>query len=191
MPGVKNMAPGILQIIKQQQKMKKDIKLLSMDTPLVMNGIVVKFADDIIGYFSGFAPISGEPDRGTEHDCGEEYDCFSFNRIAENPDVEWQDGYVHVKPYIGGTEWWDGIPYPYEFASLEDIDKMRSITSLTKEELVELASHISFGSIYLSDYNNRMFVDRDEVYSYSEGYLGEIGDEDPIPEGFAKYVLGE
>lgn len=169
--------------------MKKDINFLSRDRELVMHGIPVKFTEETIAYFQGCAPIDGKPVDAIS-DMGEVYDKFSFEQIRQQPDTNWNEGYVHVKAVSGSTEWWDGIPYSYELASLVDIDAPRSITDLSREELMDMGKYIAFGSMHLSDYNNGYFVPRDEVCSYVEGYMDSlVGDETPTAEGFADYVL--
>ena len=47
---------------------------------------------------------------------------------------------------------------------------------LTKKQVCELCTQIVFGSLYLSDYKNRLGVNPKEVAAYADGYI-EVEDE--------------
>ena len=82
------------------------------------------------------------------------------------------------------------------YVSLEYVEPYAEIEDLTFDELKELRSQISAGSIYLSDYENSFGVDENIVMCLCDGYLEwlyemfgeELADENDTPENFAHYV---
>ena len=70
-------------------------------------------------------------------------------------------------------------------------EKEVDITDLSKQELIELRSQICVGSIYLSDYENELGVNEEQVCDACEGYdnwLYEDGWKDN-GEAFAYYIM--
>lgn len=67
----------------------------------------------------------------------------------------------------------------------------RHITELNAEELKELLTQVSFGSMYLRDYQNSFDIDEEEVYDYCEYALDECDQHGytNTPDVFAKIIL--
>ena len=65
------------------------------------------------------------------------------------------------------------------------------IEDLSKEDLIELYSEVTFGSIYLSDYKNFAYIDENEVFDVCEHYDMHIEQDgvDDTPEEFANWVM--
>lgn len=70
-------------------------------------------------------------------------------------------------------------------------EKEMHIEDLSKEDLIELYSEVTFGSIYLSDYKNFAYIDENEVFDVCEHYDMHI-EQDGVadtPEEFANWVM--
>lgn len=70
-------------------------------------------------------------------------------------------------------------------------EKEMHIEDLSKEDLIELYSEVTFGSIYLSDYKNFAYIDENEVFDVCEHYDMHIEQDgvDDTPEEFANWVM--
>ncbi len=189
--------------------MRKDFELLKKKTEVIVNGIRTKldgefiarayneYMDDVWEYLQDRFPdkafSEGEPwdyDPRFDHfeydEFGKLYICLNIDLMKED-EVNWETDcvFVDTSPFPTGERWdFDKIQ------CLPDIDTPAWIFDLSDEELQELRGEISLGSIYLADYNNSMFIDRNELSDYCERYdawLDEEGLEDS-PEIFAHYI---
>ena len=59
----------------------------------------------------------------------------------------------------------------YERKKQEEIQKIKTMADLTDDELLQLRQDICLGSCYLSDYENRFDIDREQVYDFFDGYV--------------------
>lgn len=69
----------------------------------------------------------------------------------------------------------------------------RHVVDLSAEELEELWTQVSFGSMFLSDYRNSFDISEEEVYDYCEYVLDECDRHGytNLPNVFAKIILEE
>lgn len=74
----------------------------------------------------------------------------------------------------------------------DDLEVYNTIWDLSHDELCELRGQVRLGSCYLSDYDNRFGIDREQVYDFCEGFGESIGwsDTEDTPENFADYCEG-
>lgn len=81
--------------------------------------------------------------------------------------IEWKFDYVRIDT--------SDIPLYLrdlnEIVNLTDIDLPHSLSDLSRDELIALRRQIQIGSMYLSDFNNDYFIDRDELCAESESFL--------------------
>lgn len=85
-------------------------------------------------------------------------------------------------------------------AYIDDVERDRDITTLSREELVKLRKEIVGGSIYTNDYRNSLGVFEDTVCDYYDAFWQylcsyaddeETAEEMDTPENFAEYILDE
>lgn len=117
---------------------------------------------------------------------GTKYVVLNMGSMQKN-EVDWEFDcvFVNTDDFPSYERWkFDSI------RPLNEIDTPKDVRELTDEQLKELRGMVSIGSIYLADYNNSFFVDRDELSSYCGSYdewLEEKGIEDS-PEEFSYYM---
>ncbi len=85
-------------------------------------------------------------------------------------------------------------------ADINEVERDRNITTLSKEELIKLRKEIVGGSIYSDDYRNSLGVFENTVSDYYDCYWAylcrhaddeETTEEMDTPENFAEYILEE
>lgn len=114
------------------------------------------------------------------------------------------DHFIMVKESDGNASWrvlkmGDYGPLCIDWPDDVDIHQLegwryeqeRHIENLTSDELKELYTQVSFGSIYTSDFENSFFIDANEVMIVCEDYefWVECNKLNDTPELFANYVL--
>lgn len=52
--------------------------------------------------------------------------------------------------------------------------KQKHIWELSKRKILKLRKEIKLNSLYMSDYENSLGIDREEAYHYFDGYMGFI-----------------
>ena len=161
--------------------MKKDFELLKNATEVIHNGIRTKIESYRIYRPSWAYEGTDEEANATLRDfydsLGTHFYVLEVNQMT--PDmIDWEYDYVRIdtndiSSYLRDLN---------EIVSLTDIDVPRSIYDLSRDELISLRKQICIGSDYYSDFNNDMFVPRDEVLDASEGFLNfqyeEYGEEE-------------
>lgn len=96
----------------------------------------------------------------------------------------WDDTQVLYYKYVKSVDG-DGYSTPYhavkryEQVQLADLRPLRSVTECDEADLRYLFKKVSFGSMYYSDYDNRLDVDTHELMSVCEGYSDEVAEEHP------------
>lgn len=189
--------------------MKKDFELLKKPTEVIYNGIRTKitgggvivkllsnYMEDIWDYLTEKYPEKDFSEGEAwdydprfqyfEYDgVGDEYIVLNLDDMSED-DIDWDSDYVlidtsDIPSYVQDLN---------KIVELSDIDISHDVRELTDEQLKELRGMVSIGSIYLADFNNPFFIDRNELSSYCETYeewLEEKGIEDS-PEEFSYYI---
>ncbi len=189
--------------------MEKNFELLKERTEVIVNGISTRlegdfiarpyddYMDDVWEYLQDRFPgkIFGEGeawdyDPRFDHfeydEFGKQYICLNIDLMKED-EVYWDTDCVFVDTSnFPSYSLWDFD----KIQCLSEIETPGWIFDLSNEELQELRGEISLGSIYLSDYNNSMFIDRRELSSYCESYDMWLKEEkvEDSPEMFAHYI---
>lgn len=90
--------------------------------------------------------------------------------------------YCSYEEYVKSQDF-DGYSTPYhavkryEDVQLCDLRPLRTVSECDEKDLRELFHRVCFGSMYLSDYNNDLDVDTNELMSFCEGYSDEVEEE--------------
>lgn len=144
-----------------------------------------------IDFDDRFVEIVSDPWLFTNNVYGD-YIVLDLSKMSEDQ-IKWDEDYICVdvscKPSYD-RQLTDKL-YP-----LSEVEQPRDIYDLDKDELEELYRSVEVGSVYLSDFNNHLYVDREQVMDYTEGFeqnqLEEYGEEEYekhlTPEEFAYYI---
>lgn len=150
--------------------MTKDFELLKKPTDVIYNGIRTSIESYRIYRPSWAYEGTDEEAEATLRDF---YDSmgthfYELNVAQMTPDmVDWEYDYVRIDT----SDIPDYVRDLNEIVSLTDVDVPRDIYDLSHKELKLLYRQICLGSVYLSDFNNDLFVPRDEVMSEAQEFL--------------------
>lgn len=174
--------------------MKEDLSLLKEGTEVVLdNGIKTTIVSNQL-LVSNISNKWEEDDEKVDtlfsDEYGDDYAILDLTKLSEN-DIDWENDSVFVDESKCKCN-------DHGDVYLTDIDIPQDILSLDRDSLISLRQQIVLGSLYLSDYNNDCFVDREVVSQYADAFLntqrekfGEKMDEHLSGEEFADYILQE
>lgn len=171
--------------------MKKDFSLLQYGTTVVLdNGIKTTIVEDEILKQDNEILFNEDDERVRKvftDEYGDRYVILDLKKLAPE-DIDWCNDSVFV----------DQSPCKvnrYGDVFLSDIDVPQDIKQYDDEALKELRNSITIGSIYLSDYNNDLFIDRsllleicDSFIEWQEVIYGKEADEHLGEDDFIKYI---
>lgn len=171
--------------------MKEDFNLLQYGTTVILdNGVKTKIVEDEIlrqdNHFS-FDEDDERVRRVFTDEYGDRYVVLDLKKLSPK-DIDWSNDSVYVDQSICKVNQHGDV-------FLSDIDVPQDIRQYDDEALKELRNSITIGSIYLSDYNNELFIDRSELLDICDSFIqwqetmfGKKADDHLGPDDFVKYI---